>query len=246
MTAAVAPTESGILTALRTFLLAVLPAGVEVVKGQPNRVAEVAVKNFVVMSPPRYNRLRTNVDGDADVKFTGSIAGTAMTVTAVAFGAIAAGATVFGVGVADDTEVVSQTSGAPGGAGVYEVSESQTIAAQTLSSGATSLEQGAEVTVQLDFHSDDGAAGDMAQVVSTVLRDQRGVAMFAAQDPNHGVVPLHADDPRQMPFHNEEQQVEWRWVLDACLQANQVVSLPQQYADSVEVEVLSVEAEFPA
>jgi hypothetical protein len=49
-------------------------------------------------------------------------------------------------------------------------------------------------------------------------------------------VPLYADDPRYMPFVNENQQYEWRWVLEACFQVNQTVVVPKQYADAVDVD----------
>lgn len=235
------PTQSNVAAALRSFLLAVLPDGTEVILAQDNRVPEPAGTEFVVMTPLRFERLRTNVDLSDDVKFTASIAGTAMTVSAVAFGAIEVGATVFGTGVAAGTKVVS----GPGGAGSYVVSPSQSVSSRTMSSGAKSAEQGAEVTVQLDFHSAGGAAGDMAQVVSTLLRDEFGTQQFADQSPNYGVVPLHADGPRQSPFINDQQQFEWRWTLDACLQVNDVVSVPQQYADAVDVGLVSVDATYP-
>ncbi len=230
----VAPTESDILNALRTFLLAVLPSSTEVVQGQPNRVPEAEGTEFVVMQPPDYARLETNIDSAADVKFTGSIAGTVMTVSAVAFGSIAVGATVFGTGITAGTTVASLGTGT-GGIGTYNVSASQTVGSGTLSSGAKTMTQHAEVVVRLDFHSASGAGADMAQVVSTALRDEYGVQLFADQSPNLGIVPLYADDPAQRPFFNEEQQVEWRWSLDAHLQANQALSVPQQYADSLDV-----------
>jgi hypothetical protein len=54
-------TEAQTLTALRAFLVAVLPAGVEVVKGQDNKVAEPTGPDFVVMTPILQERLSTNI-----------------------------------------------------------------------------------------------------------------------------------------------------------------------------------------
>ncbi len=54
-------TESASLTALRAFLLSVLPAGIEVIQGQDNRVPEPRHQNFVVMTPILRDRLETNV-----------------------------------------------------------------------------------------------------------------------------------------------------------------------------------------
>jgi hypothetical protein len=48
-----------------------------------------------------------------------------------------------------------------------------------------------------------------------------------------------------MPFTNAENQSEWRWVLDAELQVNQVISVPQQYADAVTPTLISVDAVYP-
>lgn len=244
---AIAPTQSNVLTQLGKFMLAVLPAGTKVVAAQQNRVAEPATVNFVVMTPIRFERIETNIDTYADSKLTGSIAGPTMTITAVdpdLNGAIVVGSQIFGVGVADNTIVTALGSGS-GGVGTYTVTPAQTISSETLSAGVKRLEQHAKVTVQLDFHSADlSVAGDMAQTVSTTLRDEYGVRQFAEQVPNYGVVPLYADDPTQRPFFNDQQQVEWRWSLEAMLQLNQMLSVPQQFADELVAEVISVDVEY--
>ena len=81
----------------------------------------------------------------------------------------------------------------------------------------------------------------------TALRDEFGVAFFAAlAPPLNGVVPLYADDPRQTPFINSEQQYEWRWVIEVCLQVDQTVTVPQTYSDSATVDVVDVSAAYPA
>lgn len=244
MTITISPTQDDALEALRSFLVAVLPAGVDAIVAQQNRVPEPREGNFVVMTPLRFARLRTNVDGSADVKYTGSIAGTTMTVTVIDFGEVLVGATVFGTGIAADTVVEAQLTGAPGGAGTYAVSPSQTLPSRTLSSGAKTAEQGAQLTVQLDFHSDDQtAAGDMAQTVATLFRDPYATGFFSAIGPS--IQALYADDPRQAPFINDQAAFEWRWILEAHLQVNQVVTVPQQYFDVATVDPVSVDAEFP-
>ena len=240
------PGNEEILTQLRAFLVAVLDADVVVVQGQPNRVPEPSATGFVVMQPPRFERLRTNVDGFVDVLFTGSIAGAVMTVTEVERGSILPKLQVFGVDVAAGTKIVEQISGTTGGPGTYTVSQTQTVGSRALSAGYQSVEQGAQATVRIDFHAADGSSGDMAQTVSTLLRDSYGVDQFSSQTPNYGVVPLHADDPKQTPFLNGEQQVEWRWSLDAMLQVNQVILVPMQFADSAVVGLVNVDVRYPA
>lgn len=242
------PTQSNVMAQLRAFLLVVLPPNTKVVAGQLNRVAEPANSNFVVMTPIRFERVETNVDGFTDAVFTGSISGDQMTISAVNpkfSGQLAIGSQVFGVGVADNTVITALGTGT-GGAGTYTVNNAQTIpGGTTLSAGTQQITQHAMVTVQLDFHSADlSIAGDMAQTVSTLFRDGYAVDQFAGQIPNYGVVPLLAEDPKMMPFINEAQQYEWRWVLEAMLQANQVVSVPQQFADAASVQVIDVDATY--
>src|SRR5262245_9096734 len=57
-----APAQSDIQTALREFLVAILPDGVEVIEGEDNNVGEPASADFVSMTVMRRPRLGTNVD----------------------------------------------------------------------------------------------------------------------------------------------------------------------------------------
>lgn len=66
MSAALSLSESQTLTALRSFLLGILPAGTEVVRGQDNRVPEPQGDDFVTMTPVLRERLETNVDTYTD------------------------------------------------------------------------------------------------------------------------------------------------------------------------------------
>lgn len=240
MPTTVNPTQDDIATALRAFLLAVLPDGTAVVLGQVNRASE-PLGDFVVMWPIRRERIETNVDGMADALFEASIAGDVMTVVSVSIGEVAVGNTVFGSGVVLGTRITALGSGT-GGPGTYAVSPSQSAPGQSLAAGATNAMQPTEVTMQLDVHGP--ASADNAQIVSTLFRDPYATELFATIAPS--ISPLFADDPRQIPFINAEDQYEDRWVIDAHLQANQTVVVPQQYADAVEVEVISVDAAFPA
>ena len=148
--------------------------------------------------------------------------------------------------MAANTIISAQTSGSPGLAGNYTVSVSQTLGSETLSSGTSAVQQALKVTIQLDFHAaNDTDAGDMANTVSTLLRDEYGVTSFANQSPNYGVTPLYADDAAQRPFLNDQAQVEFRWVVEAVLQANIVVNIPIEFSDLVAVTPVSVQATYP-
>ncbi len=230
----------------QTVPQATMSNGVVVIAGQQNRAAEPSFPAFVVMTPIAFTRLETNLDQSADVKFVGSIAGNILTVSDVFFGEVSARVLLFGSGVIPGTAITAMGTGS-GGPGTYVVSPAQTAAPGTMACGSTTVSQGAQVTVQLDFHSQNMlAAGDMAQVVSTLFRDSFACDFFAALPPPlNGIAPLYADDPHESPFLNAEQQVELRWTIDANLFVSQTVIVPQQYADIVAVDIVSVYAEFP-
>lgn len=71
----------------------------------------------------------------ATASVTASIAATTMTVTAVGSGTLYPGANIMGTGVTNGTIIVSQLSGTTGGVGTYQVSQSQTVASTTITSG---------------------------------------------------------------------------------------------------------------
>lgn len=234
------PTQDDIQTALRSFLISILPNGTDVVEAQDNRVPEPADEDFVVMTLLRRERIETNRDSDADAIFTGAIAAAVLTISAVNYGSIGVGSIIFGVGVAAGTKITALGTGT-GGIGTYSVTPSQTVGSRPIAAGAQAFLQPVKCVMQLDIHGPTSA--DNAQVISTLMRDAYGVTAFAALNPN--VIPLLADDPRQMPFLNAAQQYENRWVVEAWLQANVTLTAPLQYADVLAVDVVSVEEAFP-
>lgn len=246
----ITPTQSNVQQALRTFLLAVLPAtgsdgnAVAVVSGIQNRVAEPVVSNFVVMTPISFVRLGTNVDELLTATFTGSISGTVLTVTELLTGSILVGMTLNGTGTgtgAAATQITALGSGA-GGTGTYTILPTVNGSGSFFASAKT-MTQSARVVVQCDFHAADLTGGDMAQTVSTALRDEFGTSFFA--NLGLGVSPLHADDPRMTPFVNDQEQYEWRWTLDVHLQVDDTVTVPVEYATAASVTLKDVEALFP-
>lgn len=88
-----------------------------------------------------------NADIDTAAEFTGSIAGTTLTVTAVSSGTLAAGLVVSGTAaglVTAGTFITAQVSGSVGGTGVYSVSTTQTVGSQSM------VAEAAEVAVTFD------------------------------------------------------------------------------------------------
>lgn len=234
------PSQDDIQTAVRSFLLSVLPPNFEVVEGQDNRVPEPKVLDFAVMWPLRRERLSTNIDDTGDVRFTASISGTLMSVTHIDFGVIAIGTWVFGVGVLFPTRILFFGSGT-GGLGTYTLDQPQAVPSEIMSSGQITATQHTEVVLQIDVHGP--TSTENAQVISTLFRDPYAVSWFAQNAAN--IMPLFADDPNQIPFFNAEDQTEYRWVVEAHLQANIALALPQQYADAVNVLLQNVDAVFP-
>jgi hypothetical protein len=175
MPLSVSPSQSDIQTALRAFLLSILPSGTEVIEGLDNRVPEPKKANFVTMTVLRRPRLATNLDTLND---TG-----------------------------DQTAVTQST----------------------------------EVVFQLDVHSDNLlTASDNAQLIATLFRDDYATDFF---DDYPGITPLYADDPRLIPFVNAENQYEPRYAVEARLQADQVVTVPAQSADSLSLDITNVETD---
>lgn len=258
-------TESQIMTVLRAFLLDILPSGTAVIKAQVNRTPEPLVTDFVVMTPLLRSRLATNEDTFRDAAFMGFITGATLTVTSVQFGTIVVGAPVYGDGVAAGTYVtalgtgtggvgtytVSPAQTVPSGDmtpfrilsedGVPLLAEDGSfilldsyIPAGTpipLFAGITSAKQATMVTVQLDVHGP--ASADNTQRITTLFRDEYGCTFFTRLEP--ALQPLYADNARQAPFLNGEAQIEYRWTVDAVMQANPVVTVPQQFADEVAI-----------
>ncbi|MGN6774994.1 phage neck terminator protein, partial [Rhizobium sp.] len=58
--------------------------------------------------------------------------------------------------------------------------------------------------------------------------------------------PLFASDPRQLPYVNENQQTENRWVIDVHMQANPTIRAPQEFADQLDITLIDVDAAYPA
>lgn len=237
-------TEDQTFAAIGGYLVAILPPGTPIVRGQVNRVPEVAAPNFVIMWPLLRERIETNTDSYADSVFEGSVAGGVLTVTSVSEtedAPIVVGSNVFGVGLAVNTVVTGLLTG-EGGTGTYSVSPSQTLATQVMAAGTAELLAPTKLTVQLDVHGP--ASADNAQKVSTTFRDEWAVDQFASSGLD--VTPLYCEDPRQVPFLNAESQYEDRWTIDIHLQVNPVVVVPQQFADAVALDVVSVDEAFPA
>jgi hypothetical protein len=250
----ISPAQSDIFTVLGQFFQAVMPAGTKIMQGQANRVPEPKETNYLVMWPTMFNRLATNVRSGTYVSMIGSITGDVLTITSlVSYSGIGVGgigimpiggqdlligAAVSGPSVADGTIITGQT-----GDYTYTVSPAQTLPpGSIMAAGAEIIEQDADAVVQIDVHGP--LSLDNAQTISTLFRDPYATTFFATV--SDLIVPLYADDPRQTPFINGEQQYENRYTVTAHMQVNQQVAIPMQYMDDVRVAALHAATSYPA
>jgi hypothetical protein len=171
-------TETQIMTAVRSVLVAILPDGIEVFRGQTNRVPEPTALDFVVFTPIMRDRM---------------------------------------------SEVSTKVS-------------DTFPTAQSTRADKTST----RATIQIDIHGPAGA--DNAALLAIGLR---AVGNDLFQNTGFDVGFLWLGDAHQEPFVNAEAQIETRWVMDLAVQCNQTVTSPQEFATSVSVGVVNVDATFP-
>jgi len=81
------------------------------------------------------NRYTWFISSPSSAVFTGSISGTTLSVTGITNGTIAAGQSLFGVGITSETVITALGSGS-GGLGTYTINLSQTVASEQMNSTA--------------------------------------------------------------------------------------------------------------
>lgn len=87
------------------------------------------------------------------------------------------------------------------------------------------------IGIQCDFFG--ATAGDLAKTVVTCYRTPYATAMFP-----DGIKPLYCSDARQLPLITGEEQYETRWTFTAFIQYNPVVSIDQQSAIALKLNIL--------
>lgn len=106
------------------------------------------------------------------------------------------------------------------------------------------IEQGTELRLQLDMYG--AASGDWAVVMQTLLRDETGCVALAGPDYQNPILqPLYASDAHLAPLDDSEDQYESRWTIEAILQYNVTISVPMQFADTLELTVINVDEAYP-
>lgn len=99
-----------------------------------------------------------------------------------------------------------------------------------------------DLSVQLDFHGP--SSNDLCTMAHGMVRTSYCCDAFAAS--GFDVTPLYGTDPHQSGFVNGEQQVENTWIFDLHVHCNPVVTTGQDFAGTLAIGVISVDAAYPA
>lgn len=128
-------------------------------------ISDNGVNVYIVDGAYRYTWLISN---PSTAVFTGSISGTTLTVTSVSSGTIAAGQSLFGVGISAETIITATGTGA-GGAGTYTINNSQTITSESMNSAAVGAKVTANQGSTLSGVTITGTAGEFSCTAVTEI-----------------------------------------------------------------------------
>jgi hypothetical protein len=101
-----------------------------------------------------------------------------------------------------------------------------------------SIEQSVQVTCQIDCYAPN--SGDWASILTTLFRSSIGVRALVPT-----CAPLYCDDGRRAPLEDSEEQYEDRWIVMLYLQYNPTLSTPQDFADTLTIDLINVDVRFP-
>lgn len=99
-----------------------------------------------------------------------------------------------------------------------------------------------QVTIQVDCYGK--LSAEWVVMLMTSFRSEYASEFFT----NTGLdlQPLYTSDPMQMPLVNGEQQYESRWMIQVVMQTNAVVTLPQQFSNTLgPIGLISVDVAYP-
>jgi len=128
------------------------------------RITDNGVNVYLVDGAYRYT---WRISSPSAAVFNGSVSGTTLTVTSMSSGTIAAGQSLFGIGVENETVITALGTGT-GGVGTYTVNLTQTVAATSLSSATVGAQFTASVGVNLSTVVITGTAGQFSCAASSI------------------------------------------------------------------------------
>lgn len=98
-----------------------------------------------------------------------------------------------------------------------------------------------QLTLQCDVFGPNAA--NYTTIIETTWRSSYGCAALAALNPL--VQPLYVETPRQLAFIDGEQQYVDRWSVDLVMQVNQTVTVAQDFAASLDLDLIEVDSTYP-
>jgi hypothetical protein len=116
---------------------------------------------------------------------------------------------------------------------------STNISTYDAAGGVRSVMMPTQYSVQIDCYGPDSS--DWATILVTMFRDPYGCDLLAPT-----AQPLYCDDPKMMPLVDAEENYEQRWMITAVLQFNPIVTVSQEFMNTIDIVPVSVDATFPA
>lgn len=115
-----------------------------------------------------------------------------------------------------------------------------TYADPSPAAGTRSMTQATQWSVRVEGYG--ARAQDLALTLSIAWRSQYGCEFLG----NLGrAQPLHAGELKQLPFESGASPAFERWSFDAVLQFNPSITVPQQFADQLHVDLIEVDTTYP-
>lgn len=178
--------------------------------------------------------------------FTGSISGTALTVTAVSTGTIGLGDVVAGDSIPVAVTIASFGSGS-GGTGTYTISEYLTVGSETMTASAPTMvhteTQQYESTFQISVLATQNpatpsqyTASDICNLCASILQSSTAIETFEAQ----GVGIERVTEVRNPYFLDDREQFEASPSFDFTLTHRQIVVSTIPIAQSIDLEMYTV------
>ena len=104
--------------------------------------------------------------------------------------------------------------------------------------GMKAIEYQVQLMMQIDCYGPQSA--EWSAAISALFRDE-----FACTSLAPVCQPLHADDGQMMPLINGEEEYEERWMVGGILQWNPILTTPQEFADTLTVDLINVDERYP-
>lgn len=99
----------------------------------------------------------------------------------------------------------------------------------------------AQFTVQIDCYGQ--LSQQRSAAIAAILRDDFAAEQFAASGVD--MQTLYAGDAQQMPIETAQDQWLERWTFDVQLQINPVLTVAQESANTLTVDLVDVDVQYP-